>query len=329
MSSSVPTIDVRIETGNAPLPAAPAPVRHVIGIDVGGTKIAAGLVAFPEGRTLARRLTPTHTGRGGGAVLEEVLRLTRELDGEARALGLSTDAIGLGVCELVNRAGRLASANCIPWLELPVREQLSAIAPATLEADVRAAALAEALFGAGRSSWNFLYVTVGTGISCCLMLDGKPYLGARGVPGTMGSSPLSVPCERCGAVNDRTLEEIASGPALVSRYQAAAGKATRGEEVLAAAANGDPAAVRIVRTATEALGSQVGLLVNVIDPGALVIGGGLGLSERLFWEQFMASTRRHIWSTANRELPILRAATGADAGWLGAAARAWQETAGT
>jgi glucokinase len=69
--------------------------------------------------------------------------------------------------------------------------------------------------------------------------------------------------------------------------------------------------------------------VNVIDPGTLVIGGGLGLSERLFWEQFMASTRRHIWSTANRELPILRAATGADAGWLGAAARAWQETAGT
>lgn len=309
-------------------PSAPSPgsVQHVIGIDVGGTKIAAGLAAFPGGRVLSRRFRPTLAARGGRAVLDEVLQLAHELAAEGKELGGSTDLIGLGVCELVDRSGRVASANCIQWLELPVRERLSAIAPATLEADVRAAALAEALFGAGRSLGSFLYVTVGTGISCCLMLDGKPYLGAHGVPGTMGSTPLRVPCERCGAVNERTLEELAAGPALLARFQAAHGIATSGQEVLAAASRGDPVAGQVVRTAGDALGSQVGLLVNVLDPEAVVIGGGLGLSEGPFWEHSVASTRRHIWSAVNRPLPILRAATGADAGWLGAAARAWQDT---
>jgi glucokinase len=297
----------------------------VIGIDVGGTKIAAGVLAVPEGRPLARRLTPTLPTRGGRAVLDDVLRIARELADEATVLGHSVKALGVGLCELVDREGRIVSANCIQWLDQPVRDELSAIAPTTIEADVRAAALGEALFGSGKHFGTFLYVTIGTGISCCLMLDGKPYLGARGATGTMASSPLSVPCEKCGHTNLRTLEEIAAGPALVSRFNAAGGNVTRAQEVLAATAAGNPQAIDIVRSAAEALGSQIGLLVNVLDPEAVVIGGGLGLSEGLYSDQFVASTRRHIWSDVNREIPILRAAMGADAGWIGAAAKAWQE----
>jgi glucokinase len=295
--------------------------RHVIGIDVGGTKIAAGLIAFPEGRVLAQRLTPTDAGRGGRPVLDDALRLAREL---ASADG-RVDAIGLGVCELVDRDGRVASSNCIQWEDLPVREELGAIAPAVIEADVRAAALAEALFGAAKPFRTFLYVTVGTGISCCLMFDGRPFLGARGATGTMGSSPLSIPCEQCGHVSQRTLEDIAAGPALVKRFNELHGNAATGREVLAAAAAGDPVAAKIVQSAGEALESQVALLVNVLDPEAVVIGGGLGLSDGPYWDHFIASTRRHIWSELHRDLPILRAATGVDAGWIGAAARAWRE----
>lgn len=295
-----------------------------MGIDVGGTKIAAGLLALPEGHALSRRIIPTHAARGGRPVLDDVLRLARELAGEATALGDSIEAIGLGICELVDREGNLASANCIQWLDQPVREQLSNVAPAIIEADVRAAALAEALFGAGKPFGNFLYVTVGTGISCCLILDGKPHLGAHGATGTMASSPLSIPCAQCGHVSSRTLEEISAGPALVARFNAAGGKATSGQEVLAEAA-GNSLARQIVESASEALGSQVGLLVNTLDPEAVVIGGGLGLSEGPYWEHFIVSTRRHIWSSIHRHLPILRAATGADAGWIGAAAKAAQQ----
>jgi len=322
MNSQKPTKDGE---GSAPSFSSLASVQHVIGIDVGGTKIASGLVVFPEGCSLARRQVATQAARGGRAVLNDVLRLGQELADEAKALGHAVGAIGLGVCELVDREGRLASANCIRWLDQPVREELLAIAPAVVEADVRAAALAEALFGAARSYRHFLYVTVGTGISCCLMIDGQPYLGAHGATGTMGSSALSVPCERCSHVNERTLEEIAAGPALVAQFNALHANVAHGQEVLAAASSGNPVAARIVHNASETLGSQVGLLVNVLDPEAVVIGGGLGLSVGPYWEGFTASTRRHIWSPAHRELPILRAATGADAGWIGAAAAAWRK----
>jgi glucokinase len=296
----------------------------VIGIDVGGTKIAAGASAFPEGRTLARRLTPTHAARGGRAVLDDALRLARELERELRAGGLRLDAIGVGICELVDSRGRLVSANCIQWLDHPVVAELSSIAPAVLEADVRAAALAEFLFGAARPFRSFLYVTVGTGISCCLMLDGRPHLGAHGITGTMASSPLSIPCEVCGHPGHRTLEEIAAGPALISRFNALGGGAKTGHDVLSAVAAGNADAARVVGTAGVALGSMIGLLVSTLDPEAVVIGGGLGSSPGPFWDHVLASIRRHSWSDLHRVLPILRAETGADAGWLGAAATAWR-----
>ena len=296
-----------------------------IGVDVGGTKIAAGLVAFPSGEVRARRQIATAPARGGEAIFADVLRLCEELTTAARAQDGRVDGIGIGVCELVDLDGNVVSENCIAWKNVPVRERLSKLAPACIEADVRAAALAEAMFGAGRPFKQFLYVTVGTGISCCLVLDGKPFHGAHGATGTMASSPLSVVCEHCGHLNHRTLEEIASGPALVARYnQHHPVEAKTGQAVLAAAVAGAPEAADVVRSAGEALGSSIGLLVNVLDPEAVVVGGGLGSSDGPFWESFSASTRQHIWSEVHRQLPIVRAATGPDAGLIGAAVAAWQ-----
>ena len=294
----------------------------LLGIDVGGTKIAAGLLAWPEGEVVLRRVIPTRAFQGGPGVLDDVLRLARELVDERRTVRV--EAIGIGICELVNREGRVASENCIKWKNEPVQERLSSIAPTLIEADVRAAAIAESLFGAGKAFRNFLYVTIGTGISCCLMLDGTPYLGARGASGTMASSPLSVPCEKCGHISHQSLEEIASGPALVTRFHAAGGSANSTREVIAMAAAGKTVARQIVESASEALGSQTGVLVSTLDPEAVIVGGGLGLSEGPYWEEFVAATRRHIWSDVHRDLPILRAATGENAGWIGAAAKAGQ-----
>lgn len=297
-----------------------------IGVDVGGTKIAAGLVIFPKGEVRARRQIPSAPARGGDAVFEDVLRLCEELSAAAHGQNQRVNSIGVGVCELVDLDGNVVSENCIAWKDVNVRERLSKLAPTIIEADVRAAALAEAMFGAGKPFKQFLFVTVGTGISCCLVLDGKPFTGAHGVTGTMASSPLSIECDHCGQVSQRTLEEIASGPALVARFnQRRPASAETGQAVLAAAAAGDIDAAQVVRSGGEALGSTVGLLINVLDPEAVVVGGGLGLSEGLFWENFLASTRRHIWSEAHRDLPIVRAATGPDAGLIGAAAAAWQK----
>jgi glucokinase len=305
-----------------------AGVFHAIGIDVGGTKIAAGVVALPEGRVMVRRAIPTLPARGGEAVLAEVLDLARALTGEARSRGVEVRGLGLGLCELVDPAGRIASASAIHWQDLPVRERLSAVAPAVIEADVRAAALAEALFGAGKLFRVFLYITVGTGISCALVVDGRPFLGAHGATGTMASSPLIPGCESCRAGARPTLEEIASGPGLVARHaERGARPFPSAVELLDAAESGDAEARAIVERGGEALGATVGLLVNVLDPEAVVIGGGLGLREGIYRDGLVRAARAQIWSEETRQLPILSAATGRDAGVIGAAAAAWTNLA--
>lgn len=297
-----------------------------IGLDVGGTKIAAGLVARTTGQIIARRITPTLPQRGGQAVLDDAVALAHELIAEATGLGCAVTGIGVGVCELVDPRGNITSAHTVHWRGLPVQDLFARLAPAVVESDARAPALAEARYGAGRPYGLFIYITVGTGISYCLVQDGRPYAGARGNALILASSPLTTTCTNCGAVLKPVLEEFASGPALVARYNQATGAHLLGaESVMAAALTGDATASAILRSGGEALGVSVGWLVNVLDPEAVIVGGGLGSADGLYWDAFVASARTHIWSDTNRDLPIVHAALGPDAGMIGAAATVFQD----
>ena len=296
---------------------------YAIGLDVGGTKIAGGVVALDYGRILKRRVIATQPERGGEAVLADAIALGEALCADADGLGVDVHGIGVGVPELVDLAGAITSGHAIAWRGMPVRERFSRLGPSVIESDVRAHALAEARFGAGRAFKLFAFVTVGTGISCCLVQDGVPYAGAQGNALILASSPLTTVCTTCGAVLRPVLEDFASGPALVSRYnQTGAGRVARGEDVLTAASAGDQVAVKIVATAGEALGVSVGWLVNVLDPAAVIVGGGLGTTGGLYWDSFVAATRAHIWADTSREIPMLMAALGPDAGLVGAAVAA-------
>lgn len=296
-----------------------------IGIDLGGTKIAAALVSFPSGQIRARETIPTLPARGGEAVLADTVNLARRLSRQAEEIGKPVVGIGIGIAELVSLKGEITSDYIIKWRDLPALETISQIAPARFESDARAPALAEALFGAGKACNIFIYVTVGTGISYCLVIDGRPFRGAHGHAIIAGSGPLTSECSACGAVQDQVLEEFASGPALVARYNRQANTpVTTAQEVLAAAAAGDPVAREVVRSAAASLGNSVGFLVNVLDPETVIVGGGLGLSGGTYWDCFVESSRRHIWSDISRTLPIIPAALGNDAGVIGAAASVWK-----
>jgi glucokinase len=287
--------------------------------------MAAGAVAFPSGQILVRRTIPTRANREGRAILADALALAQDIMAQGAIAGLEMRGIGVGVAELVDLDGHVTSAQTIAWQGLPVQEEFARLAPAVVEADVRAAALAEALFGAGWPFKTFAYVTVGTGISYSLVQDGRPYAGARGNALIFASAPLSTTCTECGAPLQPVLEEIASGPALVARYNSLRPRGVaRAEDVVAAAAAGDQAAMDVVRTAGEALGNSVGFLVNVLDPEAVIVGGGLGLAGGLYWRSFVEATRAHIWSDTTRDLPIVPAALGTDAGLIGAAATIWR-----
>jgi glucokinase len=289
-----------------------------IGIDVGGTKIAAGVVTR-AGQLFFPRHLPTAAERGGEAVLRDVETLSVELVNRAEAAGMKVAGIGLCVAELVDLDGNVTSGHTIRWDGWPIRERLSRIAPAVVEADVRAAALAEAVEGAGKDYEIFLYLTVGTGISCCLVMHKRPYAGAHGDALICASSPLTSTCGECGASNSMALEEYASGPALARRYQPySPEKISSAEEVIKAARDGDARAIEIVRSAGCALGVTAGLLVNTLDPEAVVVGGGLGRAGGFYWECFLRSAREHIWADARRSLPIERAEL-AENGVIGAA----------
>jgi glucokinase len=265
-------------------------VTAAVGIDVGGTKIAAALIDAERGSVLAARRVPTATARGA-AVLDECVGLARSL-----ARGHDVAAVGLAVCELVDAGGRVHSAETLDWQDADLARAFGEIAPVRIESDVRAAALAEARFGAGRGEPDFLYMGVGTGISHCLMLDGRPRLGTHG-------------------------SAISTGAPLVERWSGGRALAERTGRASAQDALGDPAAAPVVEDAAGRLGLVLATLVNALDPGAVIVGGGLGLNAR-YRELFVAAMRAAIYDPAARDVPVRAGALGSDAAVIGAAVAA-------
>jgi glucokinase len=260
-------------------------VTLAVGVDVGGTKIAAGLVDTSTGRVLERARAETAPGRGGAAVLAECAAL-------AAGLGAATLPVGIGLCELVGLDGLPASADTIEWRGLDVAAAIGA-PRLVLESDVRAAALAEAAFGAGVGRSPFLFAIVGTGASTCLVLDGRPYAGARGRAITLGAPPV---------------ERVASGRAL-----ARAAGLPRAEEVL-----GDPAHHGLVDAAASELAQVLAVLANALDPELIVLGGGLG-TEESFRARVEGTLRPLLAYPAVPPLELVASALGADGGVVGAA----------
>ena len=206
----------------------------------------------------------------------------------------SLSSVGVGVCEFVDRAGEITSAFTLDWLGIDVASSFAALAPASLCSDVRAAALAEARFGAGqRLSEPWIYVSVGTGISYSLVIEGRPFEGARGNAIVVGAPPT---------------ELIASGLGLAR----AAGR-SRAEDVL-----GDPACADVVATGATALGTALAMLANALDPATIVVGGGLGLEAR-YRDAAVAVMRDLIEAVETRDVPVVPAGLGDLAGPLGAA----------
>jgi glucokinase len=304
--------------------------HYAIGVDVGGTKAAAGLVQLPEGRILARCLQATDAHRGGKAVLADVMEQVRALQVESRKLSVEPVVVGLAAAELVSKEGSVLSDATIRWKGMSVGEELQAHTglPAIIDADVRAAARAEAHLGAGRGFESFLYITIGTGISSCLVNNGVPYAGARGLTGTFASSAGLMPTDEGKLASGPPLEQFAGGPALAERCAAVRrDRAYSTHEVLALAEAGDSQASAIVESAGQAVGAAIAHLVNVVDPAAVIIGGGLGLVGGLYFESLEAALRQQVWSEFHQDIPLLPAELGVDAGVIGAALAAfdhWQ-----
>lgn len=289
---------------------------RAVGIDVGGTKVAIGVVSA-AGQLLAYDRLEVAASPDCASLLGEAAARAQDL---TSTLGERDLGVGVGMPELVDLTGEILTSSVISWTRRDLVAALGAFGPVLILPDVRAAALAEARFGAGRNWSSFVYVTIGTGISYSFVQDGQPYAGAHGAAQLLGSGQLMLRCPHCG-VQSRSpgLEAYAAGTALIERFWKLTGRQVRKvEEIFAAMESGDSIAAEVLNESAKAIGSYVGFLVGLLDPLGVVIGGGLGLAGGQYWDRLVASTREHIWAEYMRSIPIEPAALGVRAGVIGA-----------
>jgi glucokinase len=300
--------------------------RCVLGIDVGGTSIRAGLFLPRSGAV--RHVRAILTGAGDGPqALTRAAAVAREVVDAGDRSGLSVEKVGIGVPELVGPGGEIESHAVLPWRSSQVRRVFSGFGEVTIASDVRAAALAEARLGAARGSPDFLFVGVGTGISSTLFIDGQPWLGAHGHAIAFASGPGHVTGSRDGAKALAPLEACASGPALVRRARALGYHATDAREICRAARIRPGIARRVVDAAATELAAHVAILVNALDPSLVVLGGGLGAAPGRYWNSFRAALPRFTWGRQARRVRVRRARLGARGGLIGAALSAVEAAA--
>jgi glucokinase len=304
-----------------------------IGVDVGGTKVAAGLVDA-DGNIVekVKRLTPAASPSETEQVIVEVV--TELLD------RYEVDAVGIGAAGFVDetRSTVLFAPN-LAWRDEPVKKQVEdRLGCAVLvENDANAAAWAESRFGAARGHEHVLLIAVGTGIGAGLMLDGRLYRGRWGVAGEPGHYRVVPDGRLCGCGSRGCWEQYVSGNALVAEarefarrspgaavrlLQLAGGSAEGidGPAVTQAALEGDAVALRCFDIIGHWLGTGLADLAAILDPGCFVIGGGVSEAGELLIGPARTAFRSGLTGGSYRPLAEIRTAQlGADAGLIGAA----------
>lgn len=312
-------------------------MSHSIGVDVGGTKIAAGVVD-EKGTILARTRRDT-PAQNAAALVEAVVAVTTEL-----AADYDVDVVGVGSAGFVDVSrSRVMFAPNLAWRDLALRDEVAAATglPVVVENDANAAAWAEFRFGAAADVNDMILLTIGTGVGGALVLDGALYRGAHGFSGELGHVRLVPDGALCACGLRGCLEAYASGSALVRHARSAAtsaavaipGSAARlleladgdpdaisGPMVTTAAREGDELARNLIADVGHWLGAAMGLFTAAFDPAAFVIGGGVADAGELLLRPAENAMRLNVTGGTFRTQPTIRLATlGNDAGIVGAA----------
>jgi glucokinase len=289
--------------------------ERTIGVDVGGTKIAAGVIDR-EGRIGPRLERPTPTGSQ-----EDLLAALDEMVEELR--GESVMAIGFGLPSTIDqRSGRAISSVHIPLADLDFRERMRGrfSLPVGIDNDANAATLAEWQIGAGREARYMVMLTLGTGVGGGLVLDGKMYRGAVGAAAELGHMVLMYGGEPCGGTCEGHghFEQFASGRAADRAARETLGEAATARELVAAAREGNDAALEAMREIGRRLGAGIGTLVNVFDPELVVLGGGFSSALDLLLEPAREVVAQEALPPGRTSVRIVPAELGSEAGLIGA-----------
>jgi glucokinase len=297
-----------------------------IGIDVGGTNTSGGS-GGSDGRLLAKVRRATRRSGGAEAGIQLITEIIAELAATAQRDGLRVERIGIGFGGPVDfeRGVVILSHHVEGWAGMPLRSRLEERfgIPVIVDNDANAGTLGEWRFGAGAGFSDLLYVNIGTGIGGGVIAGGRLVRGARNLAGEIGHTTVVRGGALCTCGKRGCLESCASGEAIARRAEAALGKPVSGKEVFLLAEKADSTAQRVLLEIIEDLAQGIGTAVSLLNPAAVIIGGGLSEApEALFLEPLRAAIPRYSLKEAAAGLRVEAAHLRYDAGIMGAIALA-------
>lgn len=302
-------------------------MRAALAIDIGGTKLAAGVVDT-DGRIRHSSRVPTPVDADGETVwraLETLVEQVREAAAEAGTPRPTGIGVGCGG-PMLWPAGVVSPLNIPGWRGgFPLRERLAALpgaGPVRVHNDAIALAVAEHWRGAGAGHADVLGMVVSTGVGGGLVLGDRVVDGASGNAGHIGHVVVDPAGPECACGGRGCLEAVASGPRTVTWALANgwADPAPDGRSLVAAARTGHPVAVAALHRAGSAVGVGIASATALCDVAVVVVGGGLAAAGDLLFEPMRAALARHARLGFTRDVPVRGAALGPDAGLVGAAA---------
>jgi glucokinase len=309
----------------------------VVGVDIGGTKVAAGLVNA-EGKILARNRTPMLTT---GAPSNGLAAVSAAIRGLFPDVPSQNQIAAIGICApgpLNPNTGVIINPpNLTIWNNYPLAEEMRRLhnVRVTVDNDANAAALAEAKWGAGRGYPNIFYASVGTGIGTGIIFDGRIYHGKTGAAAEGGHMGIDSNGPVCNCGKRGCIETLAAGPAIARRARQKLGQnpnsvllemsggdiqKVSSEMVGRAHAAGDPVAKEVMRETLDLLAYWLGSIIDLLEPDVIVIGGGVSSLLAPFLDEIRERWRGACLNPSPLDIPLLLAHYGEDAGIAGAAA---------
>jgi len=312
--------------------------KFILGVDLGGTKIAAALVTT-QGQIVARGRSPTPAQAGPDAVINSICATINEVLSAKELRPSRLSGIGIAAAGVIDSAnGKVIFSPNLPGChELPLREAVEQRfgIPTYLGNDANLAALGEWRFGVEKKVANLIYITVSTGIGGGIIADGKLYTGACGAAGEIGHMTIDVNGPRCRCGNVGCWEALASGTALAreavkritegartSIIELVGGDVSKIDAKIVglAARQGDELAQELVSHLGYYFGVGLANLVNIFNPELILIGGGVAKIGDLLLQPAIKVVKERAFSTSANAVEIKPAILGDDSGILGAVA---------
>ena len=312
-------------------------MKPIIGVDIGGTKISISL-AKKDSTIIEKKEVPTRIRSDAKNSIKDIIDTINLILFQQRLSPSDILGIGVSVPGAVSpEKGIIPESPNLPgWKGIRIKDILRKKfrRPVFVNNDAKASALAEKVFGVGKTANNFVYVTVSTGIGSGIIVSGELVSGASFSAGEIGHTTIIPGGPLCNCGKRGCLEALSSGTAIAAQakrrmeagkfhelgsYKARPGNGKLTAEIVAEAAReGDPLAVQIMRNAGHFLGIGLANVINILNPEVVVLGGGVMKAGDLVWKSMEQAIKREAWPEPLKACKIMRSKLGEHSGDLGA-----------